>query len=174
MRPKIEIEKIHPEPLPSLSQAVRRNYPNFCWTLLIPNPESYSSPPTTYHLPPFFSTTFPLSTRNYLFFYNIPALSRPAGTRSFVFIDIPASCLHFLKLLQPPHSLERTTCCPLQSSVQKPLPAPATLKRTRGQATATKRRQQGAEQFTIHNIPCNRSSVSLLPNPESKILPHST
>jgi hypothetical protein len=35
MRPKIEIEKIHPEPLPSLSQAVRRNYPNFCWTPLI-------------------------------------------------------------------------------------------------------------------------------------------
>jgi HD-GYP domain-containing protein (c-di-GMP phosphodiesterase class II) len=41
MRPKIEIEKTHPEPLPSLSQAVRRNYPNFCWTLLLTHHECY-------------------------------------------------------------------------------------------------------------------------------------
>ena len=42
-----------------------------------------------------------------------------------------------------------------------------------------KRRQEGAQQFIIHHIIhnsplCKGSSVSLLPNPESKILPNST
>jgi len=41
MRPKIEIEKTHPELLPLLNQAARRNCPNFCWTLLIFNYDCY-------------------------------------------------------------------------------------------------------------------------------------
>ena len=41
MRPTIEIEKTHPEPLPSPSQAVRRNYPNFCWTVLVADREFF-------------------------------------------------------------------------------------------------------------------------------------
>jgi len=46
-----------------------------------------------------------------------PSLLRAAESRSFVFIYIPALFLHFLRLLQPPPSLTRTTCCPLHLSV---------------------------------------------------------
>ena len=107
-------------------------------------------------------------------FYNIPAWARAAVSRSFVFIDIPAPFVHFLKLQQPPLSLTRTTCCPIQSSVQKVLPAPATLRRTSGQVAGGKRCQQGAKQFIIHNfrigpfpVPCNPPPLFCLLPPES-------
>jgi len=58
----------------------------------------------TYHLR---HTTYLLSFQEHSRFqrvttfvlYNIPAFLRPVETRSFVFIDIPAMFIHFLKLL---------------------------------------------------------------------------
>ena len=57
-------------------------------------------PPTTYHLPPFFSTTFPLYARISFVINNIPAFYRGIRGRSFVFNDIPASLVQKLKLLR--------------------------------------------------------------------------
>jgi len=60
-------------------------------------------PPTTYHLPPTNYHSFQQLSRfkrvTTFIFYNIPALLLAVEDRSFVFIDIPASFLHFLKLL---------------------------------------------------------------------------
>jgi len=118
-------------------------------------------PPTTYYLPSTNHLSFQQHSRlrglSTFVFIHIPALLWAAKTRSFVFIDIPAMFLHFLKLLQPPLSLVRTTCCPLRSSVQKVLPVPATLKGTSRQAAGSKRRQQGAKQFIIHHSPIQNS-----------------
>jgi hypothetical protein len=46
-----------------------------------------------------FSYTFPLSTHNYLYFHKHSRFIATFPQRSFVFIDIPVSFLHFLKLL---------------------------------------------------------------------------
>src|SRR5208337_4696582 len=72
--------------------------------------------PAICNLSPFFSSTFPLSTRNSFVLCNIPAFLRVAESRSFVFIDIPASVVQILKsllLLSP----NWTTRCLLQPSV---------------------------------------------------------
>jgi hypothetical protein len=75
-----------------------------------------SSPPTTYHIPPI---VYHLQDTNYLCFQqhsrherltifvfcNIPAFLPPVENRPFIFTDIPASLLIFLKLLQFLHSL---------------------------------------------------------------------
>ena len=45
----------------------------------------------------FFSITFPLSTSNYFCFLNHSRFVPPVENRPFVFIDIPASFLHFFK-----------------------------------------------------------------------------
>ena len=55
----------------------------------------FHSPPTSYHLLPFFSITFPLSTCISFVFFKIPASPGAAESRPFVFTDIPALLLHF-------------------------------------------------------------------------------
>ena len=55
-------------------------------------------PPTTYHLRPLFSATFPLSASIPFVFIDIPASAAVFQARSFVFINIPASVVYFQKL----------------------------------------------------------------------------
>jgi|GEM_PF-1201725 hypothetical protein len=57
---------------------------------------TYHLPDPNYHSFQQHSRFRPVTT---FVFYNIPALSLPVESRPFVFIDIPASCLHFLNLL---------------------------------------------------------------------------
>jgi hypothetical protein len=66
-------------------------------------PDTWNLLFTTYHVP---STNYICFQQHSRFlrittfvFYNIPAMLRTAEGRSFVFIDIPASVVHFLKLL---------------------------------------------------------------------------
>jgi hypothetical protein len=66
-------------------------------------PATYPLRHTTYRPPHLPSAAYLLSFQQHsrfqrvtiFVFYNIPALSRPGKSRSFVFIDIPASVAHF-------------------------------------------------------------------------------
>ena len=66
-------------------------------------PTTYRLPAVTHHLPGTNPICFQQHSRllrvTIFVFYKIPASVRAAGSRSFVFIDIPALVLHFLKLL---------------------------------------------------------------------------
>jgi hypothetical protein len=73
-------------------------------------------PATTYHLP---HTVYVLCFQRHsrfiglsaFVFTHIPALPPSFPQRSFVFIDIPASSVHFLKLLRSSWHREAVTCC---------------------------------------------------------------
>jgi hypothetical protein len=60
------------------------------WVL---TPESWLLNPVSFQQPSRFQRV------TIFVFYNIPALPTPIGSRPFVFIDIPALFVHFLKLL---------------------------------------------------------------------------
>jgi hypothetical protein len=70
-----------------------------------PQPLSFISniPHSTYHLPVAnylsFQQHYRFMSVTTFVFYNIPALSSSVELRPFVFIDIPALLVHFLKLL---------------------------------------------------------------------------
>jgi len=96
-------------------------------------PATCSSPPTTYDIPPatYELPSFQQHSRfqrvTTFVFYNIPGLRRVAESRSFVFIDIPESSGHFLKLLLLSLSLWRRHsvqgCCAGDESRQPELPS---------------------------------------------------
>jgi hypothetical protein len=68
------------------------------------DPAPSPQPPAPSHL---FSIILPLSTHNYLFFYNIPALPPSFPQWSFAFNKIPALFVHFFELLRFPSSGRR-------------------------------------------------------------------
>jgi len=84
-------------------------------------------------------------------FYNIPAFSQVAESRSFVFIDIPAWFLYFLKL--PASSF--TDVDDMLSIPGACVIGPASSGYSQTDQRASNRRQErcheGAQQFTIHS-----------------------
>lgn len=77
---------------------------------------TYHLPSATYHLRHIiyvlcFQQHSRLKGLSAFFFIHIPGLSSSFPLRSFFFIDIPASLVHFLELLRSSWQREAVTCC---------------------------------------------------------------
>jgi hypothetical protein len=84
-------------------------------------------------------------------FYNIPAFSRVADSRTFVFIDIPALFVHFLKSLASSFTEADDMLSIAVVCVINPANSGYSQTNQRASNRRQERSQEGAQQFTIHN-----------------------
>ena len=106
----------------------------------------YHTPSTTYLL--FFQQRSRFQRVTIFVFCNIPALPPPLENRPFVFIDIPASFLHFLKLLVSSSPVGADTLSRAAMPAKSPL-HPSSLECSRQSAVSSRQLAASGKQLAV-------------------------